>query len=257
MALRTILVLALLASCGNLPARPAPPELRTSLPLQYRASLVSQAPAAPEAREPGVAASERRIEVQFVVHSCSAREAEAQLGALALGPTAWMLDEEDATRLLATVGELVMAPRLTVFDGLRSHFAVAGERAYVSRFELSGDGTTLVADPVVDTLALGMSFDLCARVAQEDTGEDTEEDTVELELEWRLCELDEELPELAHALPFGDTSVRLQVPLAMNQQLTTHARLRAGECMVLSCRGADGRQRLAVVSARAIDSDAR
>jgi len=244
MALRPILVAALLASCGSLSARPAPAELRTSLPLEYRASLTSHGFEAVAPREPGTAASERMLEIQVVVQSCSAREAEAELGEVALRPAAWIVDEAEATRLLATVGELDTAPRLTVFDGQRSHFAVLGERAYVSGFELSGDGAAMIADPVVATLRLGTSFDARATVV--------EPGVLELELEWHLRELDEDLPELEHALPIGGSPVRLQVPLAMEQQLTTHARLRAGECVVLSCRDADGRQRLAVVSARAL-----
>lgn len=244
MAPRSVFALALLTSCTGLPARPAPAELRTSLPLEYHASLTSHGFEAAAPREPGTAASERRLEIQVVVQSCSAREAEAQLGELALRPAAWIVDEAEATRLLATVGELETAPRLTVFDGQRSHFAVLGERAYVSGFELSGDGGAMIADPVVATLRLGTSFDARASVA--------EGDAVELELEWHLRELDEDLPELEHALPIGGSPVRLQVPLAMEQQLTTHARLRAGECVVLSCRDADGRLRLAVVSARAL-----
>lgn len=245
MARYAILALALLASCSALSSRPAPAELRTSLPLEYRASLTSHGAEAAEPREPGTAASERRVEIQVVVQSGSAREAEAQLGELALRPAAWILDEAEATRLLATFGELVTAPRLTVFDGLRSHFAILDERAYVSGFELSGDGVAMIADPVVATLRLGTSFDARASVG--------EADAVELEVEWRLRELDPDLPELEHALPAGGSSVRLQVPLAMHQQLATHARLRAGECVVLGCRGVDGRHRIAVVSARALD----
>ncbi|MSR61645.1 MAG: hypothetical protein EXS08_04245 [Planctomycetes bacterium] len=187
--------------------------------------------------------SERRIEVRIEVRSCSPREAEAQLGALALGPTAWILSEDNATRLLASGGERLSAPSLVVFDGQRSHCAVTDQRAYVSRFEVSGDGTSMVADPVIDTVRHGLSFAVCARVAADDA--------LELDLEWRLCELDPELPELTHALPLGSTPVMLQVPLVMDQQLTTHARLRAGECVVLSCRSADGRQRQAVVRASA------
>jgi hypothetical protein len=242
---RSIVVFALFASCAAAPSRPVAPELRTSLPLQYHASLASQGLAAADAREPGTRLSERRLELEVVVLRCSAREADERLGERAAQPMAWVVSAETATDWLATLGERVTAPRLSVFDGQHSHFAVSDERAYVSRFDVAGDGATMVADPVVDTLRQGLSFDLCASVV--------DRDALELELEWRICELDEDLPEISHKLPFGDTPVVVQVPLAMNQQLTTHARLRAGERMVLSCRGADGQQRIAVVSASALD----
>lgn len=243
MGCRSILCFALLASCAGNPPRPA--ELRASLPVQYRASLASRGLADDEPNS-GSPASDRAVRLEVSVLRCSAAEASARLGELAPGPAAWIASAAEAARLTSG-GDVVFSPRLVVLDGQRSRFALLDEQAYVARFELEGDGRTVVADPVVETLQHGTRFDTRASL--------TADGSIELELVWNTCEPDGDLPEISRPLPLGETSVVVQVPLVLTQEVSTRATLGRDQCLVVTCPEGEGRQRIAVVTAEQVEPE--
>lgn len=68
-----------------------------------------------------------------------------------------------ALKALKNAGEAISAPRVTAVDGQRAQVALLRQVAYVARFEVAKG----VADPVIETLQLGWTFELTAWTARD------------------------------------------------------------------------------------------
>lgn len=142
-----------------------------------------------------------------------------------------MVDAGDAT--------LVNEPRLVVFEGSRASMTVANQTAFVDHFDLERTSSASLMDPEIGVFMSGLLIDM---VPQGRNGDG------KLELEFRLT-LSEllEMNEVESRAPISGSSLTLQVPVFMRQDLNGLLTLADDEAIVLPVLYGEGNQRLLIV----------
>ena len=239
--LTSSLALATLAACAGPADRTLQPVESDPWPIAYSADAFSGAwSAAPREEGPEEASSLERAmngdpnpEPAFpggwVMIECrtltapTARVAEwagHQHAAFAADVSA-----EDAERLArAEPADVLTAPRIMLAWGSRGTITVADQVAYVERFEVTGDGTALLADPVVGVASSGMLLDLTALPAPSGVQLTATAETADLQLHEGGREVQ---------LPPAGTTVQLQQPVTVVQRVETSGVLAPGRQLAL------------------------
>jgi len=233
------LSLVLSSACAATPPARRPTVLARPV-LAYEASFrgVERARATPAA--PSEAAPE--VDLEFRLLSLTRRAAAAFEGER-VGPSAWTTRQAELPDFGPDEAEWLQAPRLLVHAGREQNVSVLNERAYVADFVLSGNGETLIVDPVVEVYATGLQVRLRAEAAG---------GRVTLDLDLTQCEELAPPSEREVRVPGLATSVALQVPELLSQRLKTAATLAPDECLVLSWNHGTGTERrlFALITAR-------
>lgn len=86
--------------------------------------------------------------------------AEAQFGEKVNYIGVWSIPAAEATRERLTALETVSAPSQMVREGKLGRVMIGQYSAFISKFEITGEGATRVADPIVDTLRIGLAIGL-------------------------------------------------------------------------------------------------
>ena len=132
---------------------------------------------------------------------------------------------EDAERLArAEPADVLTAPRIMLAWGSRGTITVADQVAYVERFEVTGDGTALLADPVVGVASSGMLLDLTALPTPSGVQLTATAETADLQLHEGGREVQ---------LPSAGTTVQLQQPVTVVQRVETSGVLAPGRQLAL------------------------
>jgi hypothetical protein len=250
-ACRTVLALSLvslLAACAaDRPLRATPAEVLARPALEYSAGF--RAPELEPAVSDGAAAAgTRTAEVEVLLLALDTAEARALEGEQTPGPRAWTTRRSELAPYLALAyagdERLLHAPHILGAELRRNTFAVLVQHAYVADFELRGDATALVADPIVKTFTTGLEIQARAEFAPDER--------LALALTIRDCAQTGPLESRDVHLPGLPTPVELQSASLCTQRLSTETALAPDECLVLSWN--DGQdlavRRFALVSAR-------
>ena len=132
---------------------------------------------------------------------------------------------DDAERLArAEPVDVLTAPRIMLAWGSRGTITVADQVAYVERFEVTGDGTALLADPVVGVASSGMLLDLTALPTPSGVQLTATAETADLQLHEGGREVQ---------LPSAGTTVQLQQPVTVVQRVETSGVLAPGRQLAL------------------------
>ena len=139
----------------------------------------------------------------------------------------------------------VVAPMLVLFDGGRGDLQVVDTSAFVEAFEVTESAEGSIGDPVIGTVAEGVSIEAGTSVIGDG-------DSVHLELRLRACDLLDPIGETSARLPGTDAAVTVQQPLCFVQDVTTTADLGPDEALVIGGLPTkrEGRVRVAFLSTR-------
>jgi len=143
------------------------------------------------------------IEVRWIRFPLGAADATAALFEAREGCE---LDRSELERLrIAHDGEVVCAPRITVFPGQLAHIAIVKQLAYVQDVELTASPSgEVVADPVLGTAVAGQTVEVCAAVVGPDA--------VAMRIAPATCEVGEPMPEVRIVNPGLVSPITIQLP---------------------------------------------
>ncbi len=100
-----------------------------------------------------------RIDPLFRVATlpAAAERREAAMAVSARGAQAFGIE----TRLVGAKGDVLMAPRITVYARRRANVTVINQTAYVENFEIELSGDDYLVDPIVGMLQSGVVLEVC------------------------------------------------------------------------------------------------
>jgi hypothetical protein len=93
--------------------------------------------------------------------------AAAQFGEKVRSIGVWSVPADEVTRERLSALETVSAPAQIVREGKFGRVQIGQHTSFISKFEVSGDGASRVADPVVDTVVTGLSIGMRAQSVTE------------------------------------------------------------------------------------------
>lgn len=230
-SLCTLALAASLASCGTTtPRTEARLERIADVSLEHvgrvaPVSWLNELDKALPAPRPHAAAPPTR-NLRFTLYTLDPKAAPALLSTLpGLTVDGFTVDAEQAGAALerATadgVADKVTSSDIALQDQSRGLFSVIGQTAYVSSFELLSQRRAFVADPEIEVAQDGLTVDV-----------HTAGDTVKVTL--TSSHLERPIPVVSATTSFG-TPLRLQVPMFVNERLTTEAEVPLGQALFLT-----------------------
>ena len=162
------------------------------------------------------------MEVRFV--RCSHDDAVALFGERINTVGAWSMDSGALETGKDNGLTLVSAPRLSVFEKQTGTISILNQIAYIKSFQISSEGSTRVADPVVDTLAEGLVLGL--RVQQADAGS--------MKLEIDVTQSSVMRPIESQDVQVFGAPMTIQVPVMYTQRLKAQGEVSEDRTLVLT-----------------------
>ncbi len=176
--------------------------------------------------EPGVERGTLQVNTKFFRLSAGAAEALLGQGAGTVAATS-LTDAAVKTWLSALTkrkdAEVISSPIVQMWDGARSNIVISNQVSYISSFELSGDGTQRIADPVVDTMTEGLMLEVRATSSS---------DGMNLDLKLTMAELQRPIA-TQNVRVFG-SSMTVQTPVMFTQSLTAQGTCADGQSLLLT-----------------------
>lgn len=211
-------------------------------PLDYRAELTGVGLLENELGTAGLEAAPddttTAIHLRVRTVAMSLKTARRLIGWTPRAGRAWSTRRADARRFLERCSELdgvrvTTSPELMMFEGQEASISVTNQTAYVKGYRVQFDGTTALADPVVDVFTDGILLMASGRVEEA-------QNTVELDLDVMLSDLRRPIPEYEASLMTHTSPVTIQQPVASSQRLQARIGIPADQTLVLVAARLDG-----------------
>lgn len=156
-----------------------------------------------------------------------------------------VLETDAATRLLAATktaqAATLDAPTITVMPLQRAMVQIANQTAYVKDFEVTRNGDSVVADPVVDVVQDGLRAEVVATFL--------EADLMAVGIDVQIQQLERPIPQFTTTVG-TNTPVTIQLPRVTGVRFQQVSRIRDGDHVVFAAQKVDGDYLLTIVSAR-------
>ena len=167
--LSAALLVAGLFACGCA-TNPVDPVELEALP-DFAVTYTGEVGAGLKTELPDVASVETDSSLAYLVSTRilkgTPEAAVAQFGEQARYIGIWSIPAAEATRERLTALETVSSPMQLIREGLFGRIQIGQYTSFISKFEVSGEGASRVADPVVDTVVTGLSIGMRAQSVTE------------------------------------------------------------------------------------------
>jgi hypothetical protein len=178
-----------------------------------------------------------------------ADQVEDLFGARRYGPWAVTTSRHSGARVLdALAADITHSQNLAVAEGQRGSILIARQTAFIEGFEIEHEGTSMIADPVVNVATDGMKLDFLAQV---------DGDSIELEIEFVQSELQRPIGDVDVMLPSLHVPTTIQQPITSQQTLRVVPTLEPRQALLLCMPvpGESGRFLIGHVTAEVVLTD--